>query len=308
MSAENTGVLLLAFGGPDSPEAIEPFMKNLMGGRPPSPALVEKVKARYDLIGGSSPLPEITAAQARKLEEYLQAEGGSYRVAVGMRYWHPFIREGAEGLLAAGVTRIVAVSLAPFYSKVSTGAYREELDNVISLLGKRAPQVVTAGPFFDNPFYLDAIAEKVAAALAGIPEGKRDTTRVIFSAHSLPAGYVRDGDPYVEQFEYTVKRIAEKLRLENWHMAYQSKGGGQGEWLGPMVEEVMEKVRDEGCTDVLVVPAGFVSDHIETLYDIDIAQKNHADSLGLNFHRAASLNTSALFIRALAETVKSQIK
>lgn len=302
MDSNPTGVLLLAFGGADSPEAIEPFMKNLMGGRVPPPALVEKIKARYGLIGGKSPLPEITAAQAVKLQKQLSSEG-NFRVAVGMRYWRPFIKDGLDELLAHGVKKIVALSLAPFYSQVSTGAYKEELDRVIATMGQDAPQVVMAGPIYNNPLFLEAVAEKVADGLALIPEERRKNVPVIFSAHSLPINYVQNGDPYVEQFTFTVRSVVEKLQIANWYIAYQSKGGGQGEWLGPMVEEVMEQVKAQGAAEVLVVPAGFVSDHIETLYDVDVAQKGYSVSVGLNFHRTASLNLSPVFIKAMADTV-----
>ncbi|MHB9095432.1 MAG: ferrochelatase [Eubacteriales bacterium] len=307
MSIKPTGVLLLAFGGPDSPEAIEPFMKNLMGGRVPPPALVEKVKARYDLIGGKSPLPGITSLQAKKLEEHLQAHDGNYRVAVGMRHWHPFIKEGVDSLLADDIDTIVAVSLAPFYSQVSTGAYKEELDAVVASLGSRKPALIMTDPLYNKPRFLDAVAEKVSAGLNGFPADKRGEVRIIFSAHSLPMSYIQEGDPYVRQFETAVKGIVEHFQLQNYYIAYQSKGGGQGEWLAPMVEDIMDEIKQDGFTDVLVVPVGFVSDHIETLYDIDIAQKSHAASLGLNFHRTASLNSSGLFIRALAETVLEKV-
>jgi ferrochelatase len=303
LSESPIGVMLLAFGGPDCPEAIEPFMKNLMGGRVPPPALVEKIKARYDLIGGSSPLPGITGDQAAKLEEYLNTNGGNYRVVVGMRHWRPFIQEAVEKLVSQGVNTIVAVSLAPFYSHVSTGTYLEELNRVVSSMGDKILKVVTTKPFYDKPVFHEAVAEKLTQAIKGLPEENKEKVRIIFSAHSLPVSCIEKGDPYVQEFELVVKRIAKKLGLSDWHIAYQSKGGGQGEWLGPTVEEIMDNVKKEGFSDILVVPVGFVSDHIETLYDIDIAQKNHAVSAGLNFYRAGSLNTSGKFIQALAETV-----
>jgi len=307
LNSKPIGVLLLGFGGADSPEAIEPFMKNLMGGRVPPPALVEKIKARYGLIGGKSPLPDITAQQAAELHGSLNARGNSYEVAVGMRYWRPFIADGVMNLMAKGVAEIISVSLAPFYSRVSTGAYEEELNRVIDSVQGHKPRVLNTGPFYDNPLFIDAVAEKVTAGLGDFPEDRRQGVQVIFSAHSLPVSYIENGDPYAEQFRFTVDRIVAKLALENRHTAYQSRGGGQGDWLGPMVEEVMDKLKGRGLSDVLVVPVGFVSDHIETLYDIDIAQRNHASALGLNFHRTASLNTSGLFIRALAAHVSGDI-
>lgn len=304
MSSNPTGILLLAFGGADSPEAVEPFMKNLMGGRVPPPALVEKIKARYELIGGKSPLPETTAKQAERLEKLLNSEGGNFKTAVGMRYWHPFINEGFASLLDQGTETIVAVSLAPFYSEASTGAYKDELDRVAGEAGSKGIKVLMADSLFNNPLYIDAVAEQVREGLA--KSGSEDTP-VIFSAHSLPVSYIEKGDPYVEQFEYTVEMVAEKLRLKNRYIAYQSKGGGQGQWLDPTVETVMDQIKEQGHSGVLVASIGFVSDHIETLYDVDIAQKNHADSIGLEFNRAASLNTSDLFIQALALAVKDKL-
>lgn len=302
MSNKPTGVLLLAFGGPDSPEAIEPFMQNLMGGRVPPPALVEKIKGRYQLIGGKSPLPETTALQAKTLEKHLSTGQGNYKVEVGMRFWNPFISEGFAKLMDYGVDSVIAVTLAPFYSQVSTGSYMEELRRVASTFNL-APKIIETDPVYSNQTFIKAVAQKVAEGLAEFPESNRKNVQVIFSAHSLPVSYSEKGDPYVRQFELTVKQVAEKLNLDNWHLAYQSKGGGQGEWLGPMVEDVMDKIKKQGFDDVLVVPVGFVSDHIETLYDIDIAQKSYAADLGLKFYRSASLNNSELFIQALAEVV-----
>jgi ferrochelatase len=303
MGSRNVGVLLLAFGGPDSPEAIEPFMKNLMGGRVPPPPLVEKIKARYKLIGGQSPLPGITRQQADKLQEYLQKPGYCFKAAVGMRFWRPFIEEGLQDLLAAGVDQIVAVSLAPFYSQVSTGTYNDELNRAVSAINGSKPGVAIAEPLYNKPAFIAAVSEKVQKGLAQLQESIKEKTIVIFSAHSLPVSYIENGDPYVEQFQFTAQKIADALQLDNWAIAYQSKGGGQGEWLGPMVEEVMDEAQKDGFSDVLVIPLGFVSDHIETLYDIDIAQREHAESLGLGFHRTASLNTTDSFIKALAEVV-----
>ncbi|MDT3698401.1 MAG: ferrochelatase [Thermincola sp.] len=308
MGSRKLGVLLLAFGGADSPEAIEPFMKNLMGGRVPPPPLVEKIKTRYQLIGGASPLPGITRLQADRLQAYLQQKTGhSVKAAVGMRFWHPFIEEGLQEILAAGVDQIVAVSLAPFYSKASTGTYIDELNRVITGIAGEIPKAEIADSLYNKPAYIAAAAEQVQKGLAELPEAIKGKTKIIFSAHSLPVSYTQGGDPYAEHFNYTAREIAAKLQLENWCTAYQSKGGGQGEWLGPMVEEAMDKAQKDGFSGILVSPVGFVSDHIETLYDVDIAQRDYARSLGLGFHRTASLNTSELFIKALAEVVLEKL-
>lgn len=304
MNSKPTGLLLLAFGGADSMDAIEPFMKNLMGGKTPPPPLVEKIKARYALIGGKSPLPETTAQQAKKLEDYLNSRGGSFKAAVGMRYWHPFIEEGLDSLLKDGIETVIAISMAPFYSEVSTGAYKEELDKAAVAVEGIKPEIYLTDDLFDKPLFIEAVAEKVRESINKFSSEK---PVVIFSAHSLPVSLIEKGDPYVKQFEYTAQRVAEMVGLQEWHVAYQSKGGGQGQWLEPTVETVMDELKDQGCNSVLVVPIGFVCDHIETLYDIDIAQKSHAQSIGLEFHRTESLNTSDLFIQALASTVEDKI-
>lgn len=319
------GVMLLAFGGADAPEAIEPFMSNLMGGRKPPPELVAKIKERYALIGGKSPLPEITRRQAQALEQLLndsaaavgEVGGAGFKVVVGMRYWHPFIAEALHELTQAGIKKVVAVSLAPFYSQVSTGTYEAELKRAAAQAdagaeGARAEgagtEVIFAGGWDDRPKFISAVAAKVKAALRSFSAPQQQNVPVIFSAHSLPVSHIEAGDPYARQFEATVAAVVRELGLTKWYLAYQSKGGGQGEWLGPMVEEIMDKLAAAGDKEVLVVPVGFVSDHIETLYDIDIAQKRYAEDKGLNFSRTESLNTSPEFIATLAEVVLNALK
>ncbi|KKM12461.1 hypothetical protein SY88_03395 [Clostridiales bacterium PH28_bin88] len=299
-------VLLMAFGGPDSPEAIEPFMANLMGGRPPAHALLAKVKERYRMIGGSSPLLDITRAQAGGLQEELNAGGGNFRVYAAMRYWRPFIGETLEQMAADGVQRAVAVSLSPHYSRVSTGAYAREVENSLSRLGAGL-QVAFAPGWYDHPLFIQALAEKLLEALGRFPEERRGDVQVIFSAHSLPLTHIHEGDPYVDQLRATVSALVERLDLSSWHLAYQSKGGGQDEWLGPHVEEVLDGFAGSGRRDVLLAPVGFVADHVETLYDIDVAIRQHAEALGLNFRRAASLNASPTFLKALADVVRQAL-
>lgn len=314
---EAIGVILLAFGGADSPEAIEPFMTNLMGGRKPPQELVGRIKERYSLIGGKSPLPEITRQQARELERLLNdtaswGGAGKFKVVVGMRYWHPFIAEALDELAREGIKKVIAVSLAPFYSQVSTGSYEAEVRRVLAetKTGDKpgaGMKAAFAGGWHDYPEFISAVAGKVKNALDKIPAGRREGIPVIFSAHSLPVSHIEAGEPYAEQFRDMVAGVVRELGLgrDQWHIAYQSKGGGQGQWLGPIVEEVMDRLAADGKKEVLVVPAGFVSDHIETLYDVDIAQRRHADSLGISFHRAESLNTSPEFIAVLAAVTKN---
>ena len=294
-----TAVLLLAFGGPEDLDSIEPFLRNVLVGRPITPELVERVKKRYALIGGKSPLPGITRKQGKLLEEKL---GSGFKVYVGMRHWQPFIKDTVMQIKGDGINKIIAVPMAPQASKASTGGYVDALNDAL----KEVPvlDVKVVGAWNKNRLYLKAVADTVIEALRHFPEERRNGVRVIFSAHSLPKRIV-EGDPYESQLRETIDGVLQLTGPLNYCLAYQSKGQAPGEWLGPDVELVMEGLTREGKKDVLIVPLGFVCDHVETLYDIDIVFKKKADELGMNFKRASSLNDSKLFIEALADIVRN---
>lgn len=298
------GLLLLAFGGPDSLDSVEPFLKNVLVGRPIQPQIVEKAKERYRLIGSLSPLLNITREEASALEKALRGQGITLKVYIGMRYWHPFIKDTIKEILEDKISRVIAMSMAPHNSKASTGGYRIEVERALEDLGAKV-----SVSFVDNwhrqPLFLEAVKEKMEEALSQFPD--RSGVHVIFSAHSLPVRLV-EGDPYVSQLKETIDGIVGLTGIKNWTLAYQSKGGGPGEWLGPDVDGVLEKLSRAGEKDVLLVPVGFVSDHVETLYDIDILYRKKAQSLGLNFKRSASLNASPKFIEALAAIIKEHIE
>lgn len=309
LESKKIGILLMAFGGPDSPKAIEPFLTKLMGGRKLTPIILEKVKARYDLIGGSSPLIKITTEQASQLEKELKNQGQEVTCKIGLCYWHPSIKESLQEFAAEGFDRIVTLSISPHYSRVSTGAYLEKVKETQTELQAQGSkmEIVTAGGWFDHPLYVEALAEKVIEQLATVTLEKRDDVYIILSAHSLPVAHIEQGDAYVDELKSTVEGLIDRLKPKHWHLAYQSKSPGQGEWLGPEVEEVMDRVAAEGFKGILVVPLGFASDHIETLYDIDIVHKKHAESLDLKFMRTPALNTTPKFIKALADVVKEKL-
>lgn len=313
MKRNPVGVLLLAFGGPDSPESIEPFMTNLMGGRRPSPELLARVAEKYRLIGGKSPLLEITRAQAAALEKVMNAGSGGrhhlprYRVYVAMRYWHPFIPDVLQEMAADGVGKAVAISLSPHYSQFTTGAYFAEVQAWLVRKGS-AMEVAFARDWYHHPLFIQALGEKLAEGRDKFPTRRREGLPVVFSAHSLPVSYIREGDPYVEQLQATVHSLARQGNLVTWRLAYQSRGGGGGEWLGPQVEEVLESLAGDGHREVLLSPVGFVADHVETLYDVDIALRAHAQRLGLKLERCAALNTSPAFIAALAAIAREGLQ
>ncbi len=308
MTPPATGVLLLAFGAPDSPEAVGPFLERVLG-RPPSPGAAADVAERYRRIGGRSPLPATVAALARALEARLNAgapQEGPFRAYVGMRFSPPFIADAVASMGADGVARAVAVSLSPHRSRATTDAYAQDLRAALEARGGRPPTSL-APDWHLHPLYLDALARKVAAALATLAPEARERVEVIFSAHSLPLAFVRGGDPYVEQLQATARALAGRLGLQRWRLAFQSRGAGGGEWLGPQVEEVLEEVAARGGRDVLVVPLGFLIDHLETLYDIDVVHRAHAERLGLGFARCPCLNDDPALVAALADLVLSTL-
>ncbi len=295
-------LLVLAFGGPRSLDEVEPFLIRLFRGRRPSPEQIERIRDRYRLIGGSSPLPEITRAQAKRLEENLSRKGYSFKSYVGMRYGHPLIEETLEEILRDGPEEIVAIPMAPFRSSASTGAYVEEVQRILRT-AEKSPKVSFVEGWHCSPLFVEAVRERIKEGLEEFPKNVRKGIHLIFTAHSLPRT-VAERDPYVKDIEESVRRVLEGLRTISWHIAFQSKGGGSEEWLGPDVESVLTDLSREKVAGVLVVPIGFVSDHIEILYDIDIVFRSKADSLGIPLKRTRSLNASDHFIDALADAVE----
>lgn len=298
-------LLLLAFGGPRSPDEVEPFLTRLFRGRKPSPEQLERVKERYRLIGGGSPLPEITFEQAKALEDSLNSKGYQIKSYVGMRYGHPLIEETLKKILEDGIHEVVALPMAPFRSRESTGAYVEEVNQVRRNIGEKIEISFVEG-WHVHPLFLGAIQEKIEEGLMEFTPEERKKVHVIFSAHSLPKSIV-EKDPYAKEIETSIKGVLEKLEPFPWHMAYQSKGGGAEDWVGPDVESVLEELFKKKIREVLIVPIGFVSDHIEILYDIDILYQNKAKSLGMRLKRTSSLNFSKRFIEALATIVEEHM-
>jgi len=299
-------LLLLAFGGPRSLDEVEPFLIRLMRGRKPSSEQLERVKERYRLIGGHSPLPEITFRQAKSLEEKLNSKSYRMKSYVGMRYGSPFIEETLKKIFQDGIHEVIAIPMAPFQSRESTGAYIEEVKRVQKNIGEEL-EVSFAVGWHLHPLFLEAVRERIREGIMEFNPEERKRVQLIFTAHSLPKSII-EKDPYAREIEASIKGILDGFEPMPWRMAYQSKGGGPEEWAGPDVESVLEALSKESIREVLIVPVGFVSDHIEILYDIDILYQEKAKLLKMVLKRTSSLNDSERFIEALASIVEEHIK
>ncbi|HVL69838.1 MAG TPA: ferrochelatase [Vicinamibacterales bacterium] len=325
-TTDTTAVVLFNLGGPEDLAAVEPFLVRLFSDREiielPGGAALQPLMARliakmrgpevrgnYTLIGGGSPQLRITREQAAALEGRLNmlAGGGErYRVFIAMRYSEPSSARALEAIAAEGIRRIVTLSLFPHWSKATTGSSRNEFERTLAQPRWRttAFEIAHVEHYPDDPRYLDAFADTVRTAYARIPHGRRERAVILFSAHGLPQKFIDEGDPYVDHVEATRAGLLQRLQVPNRQLlAYQSRTGPV-KWLGPGTEEVIEQLGHEGVEDLLVVPLSFVSDHIETLYEVDILFAETARRAGIaGYFRPEALNTHPLFIDALAQLV-----
>jgi protoporphyrin/coproporphyrin ferrochelatase len=292
------GVLVMAYGGPDRIEDVEPYLLDVRGGRPTPPAMVEEVAARYRRIGGRSPILDQTRAQASALEAALAKAGVAWRAYVGMRHWHPYIRDTLAEMERDGIRRAVAVAMAPHYSRMSIGEYVRALEEAGSSIRLR-----TIERWGELPGFLDALAGRVRAAVDRFPEGLRDRVPVLFTAHSLPERILDWGDPYRDELLATVRGVMARLGDRPHDFAFQSAAMTSEPWLGPDAGEVVDRWAREGRGHVVVAPVGFLTEHVEILFDLDLELRERAESRGLVFERIAMAGTAPEMIRALAERV-----
>jgi ferrochelatase len=315
-----TGVLLQGYGGPKTVADVGPFMLNLMG-REPSPELTARIASHYEAIGGGSPLLAIAEQIATALEERFEARGLDMPVRVGMRYWEPYIADTVAELVDLGCDRIVALSLSAFESEIATGAYRKAIEPVLA--EHPGVSVVEAPLAAVHDAYAEFFARSVTSALAELPAG----AIVAFSAHSLPLSDLVADDPYVSGIEAAAREVAALLGLgaprpdagahmaeefatlgsdegpNPWYLVYQSKGARPGGWLGPELDVLLDGAAAHAAPGVVVCPIGFMTDHMETLWDLDIVAKKHAEQRGIPFARAAVPNVDGALLDVLADSV-----
>jgi protoporphyrin/coproporphyrin ferrochelatase len=291
-------VLLLAHGAPERVEDVGAYLDYVRPGRPLPAPVFEEIKQRYALIGGGSPLLDRTRSQAEALAARLDATGWPVQVYFGMRNWHPFIQDTMSRMQADGVRRIVAMCLAPQYSKLSVGFYFRRAQEAKNALGFDA-EIVWTRSFHDHPRLVEAFAEKLAPLLPA--------ERVLFTAHSLPEKILEQGDRYDTETRGTASLVAARLGLAEYDFAYQSQGLTDDKWLGPTVESRLDAYAAAEVRRVAVAPIGFVSDHVEVLYDVDILFRGYAAARGIEIARAESLNDSPAFIDALAQVAAEKL-
>lgn len=294
-----TGVLLMAYGSPATLDDVEAYYTHIRGGRAPSPEAVAELRERYRRIGGRSPLPEITRRQAAGVQKVLHRQGLQVRTYVGMKHAPPFIADAVVAMAGEGVRDAVGVALAPHYSRMSIGSYTTAAMAAATTADMTMKCVES---YCDHPGFIRALSERVIAARQACAGGQR--VPLIFTAHSLPQRILQWDDPYPRELRRTCELVAQAAGIVIWRFAYQSASHTGEPWLGPDVLDVMRELSDQGASEVVISPVGFVADHLEVLYDLDVEAKDLAAQLGMRFVRARSLNDGEDFLAVLADLVR----
>jgi ferrochelatase len=296
------GVLMMAYGGPNSLSEVERYLLDVRGFRPTPAALVEEVRRRYERIGGRSPILDHTRAQARALQAALGDGGPSFEVAVGMRHWHPYIGDTMGRWAERSIRRVVGVVMAPHYSRLSVGAYYRAVEGAAQRSGVEVRGIES---WHLLPGYVGALADRVRWALAHLPEPERSAAPVIFTAHSLPERILTWDDAYPRQLIETMEAVMAKLGERPHRLAYQSASHTGEPWLGPDAAEVVEEFARGGARHVVVAPVGFLCENVEILYDVDVELQERAQALGVRLQRTEMLHDAADMIADLAGLVRT---
>jgi len=299
--------MLMAYGAPATLDDVGDFYTDIRGGKRPPEERIEELKGRYRAIGGGQSLLRITTDQARELQNRLDGDGGEkVHVFFGMRHARPFIADRIPEIAAARLGRIVGLPLAPHYSSLSIGAYHRKLREAVAALDPH-PELVLVEEYHDHPLFVAALAEALAAALADARRDASGPIQVVFTAHSLPERIVKSGEPYRDQLMATARLVAGRAGVGEWVFAFQSASPTGEPWLGPDILETIRRLADSGRREILVQPVGFVADHLEILYDLDILCRRSAAECGARLRRTESLNARPAFIAALAAIVRERL-
>lgn len=295
----------MAYGGPDSLDEIPGYLADIRAGRPTTPAVLEEITHNYAQIGGKSPLLGISQQQVAAVQERLDPQ--RFRCYLGMRHWSPWIEAVVAQMLTDGITRAVSLVLAPHFSKLSIAKYQEKIADGLAM-ARGQIEFEHIASYHDAPKLIQALANRVEDGLARWPAAQRDQVHVVFSAHSLPERILKMGDPYDRQLRETAQLIAAKagLRANQWSWSYQSAGRSPEPWLGPQIEDHIPELAEQGVKNIVSIPVGFVCDHVEILYDIDIKAQGVAKELGIRLERPPALNLDPLYVDTLVALIEER--
>ncbi|WP_102261763.1 ferrochelatase [Mesobacillus jeotgali] len=308
MTKKKMGLLVMAYGTPYKEEDIERYYTHIRHGRTPSPEMLEDLKERYDAIGGISPLAKITVAQGEKLEQHLNSiqDDIEFKMYLGLKHIEPFIEDAVKQMHDDGIEEAVSIVLAPHFSTFSVKSYNGRAKEEAAKLG--GPEIVSVEQWYDEPKFIKYWSDRVSKTFAEMPDDERENSVLIVSAHSLPEKILQMGDPYPEQLKETADMIANQANVKNYEVGWQSAGNTPEPWLGPDVQDLTRDLFEaNGYKAFVYVPAGFVSDHLEVLYDNDYECKIVTDDIGASYYRPAMPNTEPEFIDALADVILKKL-
>jgi protoporphyrin/coproporphyrin ferrochelatase len=316
MPAKHTAVLLVAYGSPNRLEDVGPYFTDIRGGRKPSREAIEELASRYRRVGVPTPLLAVSMQLGRELERLLNLDPPNdeiYTVHLGMKHWTPHIADAVDEVVDSGADRLIAIVLAPHYSTISTEGYRRKVEAALAAAKERSMPNGSTSPisldfvesWYELDGYLNAVAENVRKVRAEF--ARPEEVVAVFTAHSLPARILNEGDPYQDQLLRTSELVAQRAGIEQWRFAYQSQSQTGEPWLGPDLVDTVEELAAQGHRAVLVAPVGFIADHLEILFDIDIEAREKADALGIELRRTPMLNADPRLARALHALVAERV-